>query len=363
MSGETDLLDHELINEDVEVVPSDVKTNKMAGVGGETPPVESHTDVKHRKRKDPPKAILIGVAAVVLVVAYFLKAALSGSEPVVGIEQTYSESAEASAIQSEQVEFDQSEWGEETTQPQVFVDERPADLSADLAENTSSSDVSDQGAGGSAFSPQVSQSEYLPNSAAMLEVQPALPSNAEVDGLKLTVQEQSLQISRLMEELSSVTQLVAELKASIPDGDYASKRAMLDALAAIKALQAQDQRFMTSIKRLQNQEQAAVNKQPTGSQSEVGVVTKSAQEAPGGEVDNKAVIAVKPTPQRVARDLMWSSYIEDYGMAVIDGTTSLVELSPGQTLLGRGVIRTITGSGCIVFTDGDKYAPTNGECL
>lgn len=73
-------------------------------------------------------------------------------------------------------------------------------------------------------------------------------------------------------------------------------------------------------------------------------------------------VVVPEQGRRQVRQLAWSSYIEDFGVATIEGTTDLVELRPGDAILGRGVISKITSTGCILFTNNTRYSPTNGEC-
>lgn len=190
-------------------------------------------------------------------------------------------------------------------------------------------------------------------------------TNAKLD--KAT--ELILQLAKRQEELEKkLAQNSSTGSSGEQSGNYVSQKQFLDVLRSLRAIQAQSNKNAAALKsltekldgepqpviasRISSVPVAPVVRQPTRT-----TVTSTAINSPPS---TDAV--VQDQGRRQARQLAWSSYIEDFGVATIEGTPDLVDLRPGDVVLGRGVISKITSTGCIIFTNNTRYAPTNGEC-
>ena len=221
---------------------------------------------------------------------------------------------------------------------------------------------------------QVPSAETLPTDQAATVSPPNAPDTAQM-ALRIEQLESSLYDLRM----ALASELGGKADASALEG-FATKQSLMDSLAAIADLQSQGKRQVTAItkvrKQISNIEEAMTQRvgAPISAENQSAVINQSTDIQPVyGAVDRTSTTAAQPTAsepvvvqqvhqRKGARELAWSSFIENFGIAMIEGTTTLVQLEPGTNLLGRGTIKTISGTGCIVFTTGDKYAPTNGEC-
>lgn len=65
----------------------------------------------------------------------------------------------------------------------------------------------------------------------------------------------------------------------------------------------------------------------------------------------------------VPPELIWMTWVDGRGIALVEGTSREISIEPGEQLKGRGVVKEVTDSGCITFTyNMPSYAPRNGSC-
>lgn len=60
--------------------------------------------------------------------------------------------------------------------------------------------------------------------------------------------------------------------------------------------------------------------------------------------------------------LTWLSWVKDRGIALVDGTMREISIEPREQLKGRGIVKSVTEKGCIIFEVNPSYAPENGSC-
>ena len=190
---------------------------------------------------------------------------------------------------------------------------------------------------------------------------------SQISALYALINDLTVKQSEIETKMSQINSM--QKNAGANENDLVTRKQFLDSLRSVRAVQAQSEKTASAVKvieeklglvdapkaktRSAKQEQTTTNSSSAISSEEKATV-QTAQAA------NQVV--VQESAKRQARELAWSSYIEDFGVATIEGTPDLIELRPGDIVVGRGMIEKITPFGCIEFTNKTRYAPTNGEC-
>lgn len=195
--------------------------------------------------------------------------------------------------------------------------------------------------------------------------------NSQIGAMFALINDLSAKQSGIESRINELATKV-ERKPGANESDLVTRKQFLDSLRSVRSIQAQSEKTVAALKvieeRLGITEAPAVTAKVKANMPSKGSDSRkdsdnsqSAQQvAPTTSEPNQVV--VQDRSRRQARELAWSSYIEDFGVATIEGTADLIELRPGDLVLGRGMIEKITPYGCIEFTNKTSYAPTNGEC-
>lgn len=199
-----------------------------------------------------------------------------------------------------------------------------------------------------------------PAPPAGLSIPAAQPASTAPQQFVITEQ----QLEELNASVAGVYALFTDINNKLPASgsktggngadDPVERKELLAALGALRVLQNQMKVQKATIESLKSQLNGGAVVQAPGLS-----VKNSMRQAP--QLSNEA-IARTPSGNRNTRELAWASYIENFGVAKIEGTVDLIELRPGDNLIGRGQIENISEHGCIRFVGGSVYAPTNGVC-
>lgn len=354
------------------VYAEDADPNKLSGINA-VPETESATELTNattKKKGSKLQLIAVGSLAAVIIAGFlFIKMDMNrqaqqpiipineqaenelfGSAPAQGFSEAQSSSSwvDAPQQQSTMQDFEQSPWASPQAAQQQFSQaslpsssepELPVSFSQQpMASNISSAELSDL--------------------------------SSKVDGLFALLNDISQKQMAFEEKLAEV-ESKANASSKSKEGDFVTNRQFLNSLSSLRALQAQSERLTANVASI-NEKLGVEPSQPLGAQARtsrpVAAQSQNTSTPTGAEVQQ---LTAQPQPSnnsvvheqaRPARELAWSSYIEDFGVATIDGTPDLVELRPGDLVIGRGLIRKITPYGCIEFANGSRYAPTNGVC-
>lgn len=174
------------------------------------------------------------------------------------------------------------------------------------------------------------------------------------------------QLDELNASVAGVYALFTDINSKLPASgsktggngadDPVERKELLAALGALRVLQNQMKVQKATIESLKSQLNGTGG---TVVQAPSLAANSSMRQAP--QISNEA-IARTSAGNRNTRELAWASYIENFGVAKIEGSAELIELRPGDNLIGRGQIENISEHGCIRFVGGSVYAPTNGVC-
>lgn len=198
---------------------------------------------------------------------------------------------------------------------------------------------------------------------------------SQIAGLYALVNDANKRTDEANKQLQELTAKMETTKtsggASDPD-DFITKKTYMDALRSIRALQATTERQKSALAAIEANLGMTTTDEPKKTASTQKVPSNTQPKTPAASMNTNEQASLSQAPanaavvpdqtRKMARELAWSSYVENYGVAVIEGTADLVELKPGDLIIGRGVIDKISSYGCISFTNGGSYAPTNGSC-
>ena len=365
MSTEVNVNDDELMGKvAATVVESNVDASKVSGV--DAPKITAERDKPHesitQKTEKKKKIIFIvaGVAGFLVFVAIVIIviSILNQPEPEKFIPSegaTFSEGASDQSLTDDSDLFVTSNLSEGSNEQAKLDSALPAETK--VVDNPLSKPL--DGAINSELGVPTDAQNLIASSTLITEVEPKpiemgvvtsgelklIKSELEILKTKLTqseeksgalIKQQSDQIEKLTEETKKNDLLLQGISRSVRALENGSKN---------KKSSYQEQEVTRSVVS-QPQPETRQNLQYIPKTGEVFTNTKEQSHA----------------KNKFASQIMWSSFVEDYGIAQIEGEVDITILQPGVMVPGWGLIKKITADGCIAFSDGSMYAPTNGVC-
>jgi hypothetical protein len=210
--------------------------------------------------------------------------------------------------------------------------------------------------------------QVLEQAIATVSDQRVSELTARVDAISASQAELNKNLAALIEKLDAQKGDTPAAKAEkgSTKSDFVTQATYMKSLQMLRAIKAQYDVLEKKVTNMQdtlgeslltpsqissnNHEMRQASSQPNSSSAEV----KGKRSAQSDSADKE--------PNSSVRELAWLSYVENFGIAYIEGALDSVELRPGDVLTGRGMVKSISSFGCIYFTNGKQYAPTNGVC-
>lgn len=350
-------IDDELLPPVDEVIVDNNHYNKLDGIGAEADEERSHAPA--RQKKKPNIWLIVSGATVAVIVLLVLIVVFSSNSNT-------SNDIYTPETQQDLVEKEASLFSSESTNELLF-EENNKMYDSSFNKTTAFVDDSSVGMDFPAAEPLTTLNSPTNNSDTTI-----ISNSNEISELKIKFEQLSSSNLALLNQLELQQNALNELTDKVnkkpeitgSNDTYVTKATHVEALKQVRALSASVRLSEKAIKALEAKVGNVGIEQPEMVNARIvnrvnpAETRQSAPVAIQQQINNPVNQANRNGP----RELAWSSWVENYGIATVEGSSEPIELRPGDHVLNRGVVDSISSYGCIRFVNGDLYAPTNGVC-